>query len=129
LGKALYQNKKFHGESYNFGPKAEQSKRVLDLIDDLNKYLEMMSLSSAYKIIDNIPFHEAGLLKLNCDKALMDLHWTPTLNYREMLNLVGEWYKHYEYEPEYLYRLTEMQIISFEKMAGSLNTTTSFYDR
>ena len=129
LGKALHQNKKFHGESYNFGPKAEQSKKVLELIDDLNQYLEMMSLNSAYKIIDNIPFHEAGLLKLNCDKALMDLHWTPTLNYREMLNLVGEWYKYCEYEPEYLYRLTEMQILSFEKMASSLNTTTSFYDR
>jgi len=121
LGKALHENNKFHGESYNFGPKAEQGKKVVELIKDLFEYFELNRLNSAYKIVGNIPFHEAGLLKLNCDKALMDLKWMPTLDYRETINFVGEWYKNIECQPEELYRLTEMQILKFEKMATSLN--------
>ena len=41
----------------------------------------------------DIPFHEAGLLKLNCDKALLNLRWEPTLLYEECVELTGGWYR------------------------------------
>jgi CDP-glucose 4,6-dehydratase len=37
--------------------------------------------------------NEAGLLKLNCDKALADLSWSPTLKFDETVQLTVDWYK------------------------------------
>ena len=34
-------------------------------------------------------FHEAGLLKLNCDKALKDLNWLPTMQFEETIKKNG----------------------------------------
>ena len=39
--------------------------------------------------------HEAGLLKLNCDKALSELNWQPTLNFAETVRMTVDWYKNY----------------------------------
>ena len=41
----------------------------------------------------NIPFHEASLLKLNVDKALLQLKWQPTLSYDECVDMTGGWYR------------------------------------
>ena len=37
--------------------------------------------------------YEAGLLKLNCDKALMHHRWLPTLNFEQTVRMTTEWYK------------------------------------
>ena len=37
-------------------------------------------------------FHEAGLLKLSCDKALSYLGWTPVLNFDETMQITAEWF-------------------------------------
>jgi len=34
-------------------------------------------------------------LKLNCDKALFGLQWTPTLQFEETVELTVKWYKQY----------------------------------
>ena len=44
---------------------------------------------------DQQNFYEAGLLKLNCDKALFELNWKPTLTFEETVKITVEWYKHY----------------------------------
>lgn len=67
LGLELYEN--LHGEAFNFGPRAEQNHTVEELLIDLSKYWD-------FKVTGNIPFHEAGLLKLNCDKALFYQIWS-----------------------------------------------------
>lgn len=38
---------------------------------------------------------EATLLKLSCDKALVDLGWTAVLSFEETVRLTGEWYRQY----------------------------------
>jgi hypothetical protein len=38
-----------------------------------------------FEITDNIKFHEASLLKLNCDKALSYLKWDSTLKYSQTI--------------------------------------------
>ena len=40
-------------------------------------------------------YHEAGLLKLNCDKALHLLNWKSTLNFNQTAKWTAEWYKNY----------------------------------
>ena len=110
-----------HGESYNFGPKSEQNRTVLQLLEDLSKYWEFDNNSDKYKVIDNIPFHEAGLLKLNCDKALFHLKWEANLHYDECVRLVSEWYYSFYKKDEDMFNLTLEQISHYEDIALERN--------
>lgn len=92
LGQGLVNDSSNHGEQYNFGPRAEQNHTVKDLLSDLSKYWDFNDINDAYAVTDNIPFHEAGLLKLNCDKALFNLKWEANLNYVQCIKFVSEWY-------------------------------------
>ena len=63
-------------------------------------------------------FHEAGLLKLNCDKALAQLNWMPTLTFEETVRFTVDWYKNY-YENKYenLFEYTVLQIEEYTNLA------------
>ena len=92
LAVELVNNNFLHGEAFNFGPKSEQNRKVIELIDDISKYWKKNKNDKLYSISQNIKFSEAGLLKLNCDKALSHLNWEPTLNYEETIDFVSSWY-------------------------------------
>lgn len=77
-------------EAYNFGPSASQDRSVEDLVKELAIYFDGFSWEFEYA--NEHSFHEAGLLKLNCDKALVDLLWTPTLDFEQTVRLTAEWY-------------------------------------
>lgn len=110
LGQWLYEGKSENGEAYNFGPKAEQTKTVFELTQDLAEKWGL-DKENASKLTGNIPFKEANLLKLNCDKALAFLHWHSTLNYDECVSIIAEWYKtYYENQDSDMYALTVKQI-------------------
>jgi CDP-glucose 4,6-dehydratase len=121
LGCALTENRDLSGESFNFGPRSEQNRTVLELLGDLSQYWDFADSSDAYEVTGNIPFHEAGLLKLNCDKALFHLRWEATLNYRDCVKLVSEWYYSYYREERDMYRMTLDQIDIYEKTAMRLD--------
>ena len=62
--------------------------------------------------------HEAGLLKLNCDKALFDLQWQPTLQFEETVRLTVEWYKaFYEQKPQSMFEFSILQIAEYTQLA------------
>ena len=110
LGWFLSEQKVNNGEVFNFGPKAEQTKTVYELTQDLAEKWEL-NKENASKLTDNIPFEEATLLKLNCDKALAYLEWHSTLSYDLCIQFIAEWYKSfYEQQDVEMYRLTEKQI-------------------
>jgi CDP-glucose 4,6-dehydratase len=119
LGADLYQRADLHGESFNFGPKAESPITVEKLIKDLGVTWEESSFSCSYEVVDRVPFNEAGLLKLNCDKALFHLSWQATLTYKECIDYVGLWYLKYYSGEEKMRDLTVRQIKDFENR-GSL---------
>lgn len=110
LGWYLYENKCDNGEPFNFGPRAEQTKTVFELTQDLA--IEWgLNKDNAAKLTGNIPFKEASLLKLNCDKALAYLNWHSTLHYEQCVHLIAEWYKAFYLEKNAaMYALTESQI-------------------
>lgn len=81
------------GESFNFGPKVEQSRTVLELVGDLATIWGFGEHGAAYDCADAPPFEEAGLLRLNCDKALLKLKWEATLSYSECVSMTGSWYR------------------------------------
>jgi len=117
LGSELYFNDSLHGEAFNFGPRAEQNHTVKQLLEDLSKYWQIDKLENAFKITDNIPFHEAGLLKLNCDKALFYLKWQANLEYKDTIRFTGEWYYNFYNTNTNIADKTLEQIIEYEGMA------------
>lgn len=110
LGWYLHENLSENGEPYNFGPRAEQTKTVFELTQDLATEWGLDPTKAA-KITGNVPFKEATLLKLNCDKALAYLHWHSTLHYEQCVHLIAEWYKAFYVERcDDMYALTVRQI-------------------
>ena len=118
LGKVLYKDDSFHGEAYNFGPRAEQNRTVEDLLIDLSKYWHFQTPSEAYKVTGNIPFHEAGLLKLSCDKALGYLKWQSSLEYTQTIRFTSEWYYDFYKNSADMYAKTMEQIAEYEEIAN-----------
>lgn len=116
-GQFLYEGQVDNGEIFNFGPRAEQTKTVLELVQDLAT-LWGIKKEKAVVITDNIPFKEATLLKLNCDKALVFLNWHSTLHYEECVNFIANWYKaYYNHKGTDMYTLTRSQIESYIEKA------------
>lgn len=125
LGMALKENNKLNGEAFNFGPRAEQNMTVIQLLDDLRQFWGLSHPEDAYKITGDIPFHEAGLLKLNCDKALFYLQWEATLKYSEMIKFIGDWYVAYYSRDCDMFEKTVEQITEYEIKAKNHNRVWS----
>jgi CDP-glucose 4,6-dehydratase len=117
LGATLAAGPKLHGEAFNFGPRAEQNRTVIDLIGDLAEGWVESDRFRAATVVETAPFHEAGLLKLNCDKALAHLKWEPNLAYEETIRFVRDWYVRYYAGQGEMYRYTQEQIEEFEMLA------------
>ena len=117
LGMKLLVDDKFDGEAFNFGPRAEQNRSVADLISSMSVYWKLPRQNSAYVITDELPFKEAGLLKLNCDKALFHLKWDATLDYEATIKFTGEWYSNYFSSDIDMRDVTRQQIIQYENHA------------
>jgi len=121
LGQYLAEGKTQNGEPFNFGPRAEQTKTVLQLVRDLADLWEL-DKDTVVKLTGDIPFHEATLLKLNCDKALSFLDWHSTLHYEECINFIADWYKAYYFGNHHnMYKLTQDQIEKYTSSAANQN--------
>ena len=118
LAQALAMAATHHGEAFNFGPRAGQTHTVLQLMEDLARLWGFSSGDEAYEILERQSFHEAGLLKLNCDKALLALRWTPTLGYRECVGMTGDWYRAVLRNGAEARSLTLAQIARYETVAA-----------
>ena len=92
----LTENKvNIHGEPFNIGPNADQNHTVLELLQSVSQYWKSVKLKEHFEIEQSKAFHEAGLLKLNCDKALFYLQWKPVLDFEATARLTGEWYNYF----------------------------------
>jgi CDP-glucose 4,6-dehydratase len=107
-----------HGEAFNFGPCAERSRTVRELLDDLARLWGFPAGAEAYEVLEHSPFREAGLLKLNCDKAWSALGWASTLTYRECVGMTGEWYRAVLRDGADARRLSLAQIAEYESLAA-----------
>jgi CDP-glucose 4,6-dehydratase len=117
LAQALSTDEALNGESFNFGPRGEQNATVVELLRDLAKVWGFDAPEHSYAVIDNVPFHEAGLLKLNVDKALLRLRWRPNLTYDECVDLTGSWYRRVVRDGEDPYAVTQGHIDRYLALA------------
>lgn len=116
LGQSLADGSVQNGEAFNFGPRAEQTKTVKQLVEDIARRWGM-NAENCVKVTGQVPFNEATLLKLNCDKALAYLGWHSTLVYRETVEFVTDWYKKFYNGDKDLYETTIAQIDTYVEKA------------
>ena len=116
----LYENDSLHGESFNFGPSSHSNFSVLNLAQEMSKYWDKVAWIDESHL--NINQYEAGLLKLNCDKALHYLNWRSILSFNETVKITAEWYKSYYLNPEQIYKVTQAQISQYMTIAEENNT-------
>lgn len=117
LAAHLVENK-FDGEVFNFGPNNNKSNTVIELIKDLSFKWFDNNLDSFEVENQNLPFDEAKLLKLNCDKALYHLKWHSTLNYAQTSQFVSSWYFQYYHTKSSILEFTYKQIKDFTDIAN-----------
>lgn len=116
LAAELSERPELHGEAFNFGPPAEAVNPVRDVVVALKRHLPGLDLT-----IDESQahFHEAGLLKLSCDKALSYLGWTPVLDFDETMETSGTWFaRFYEDGADNIRRVTEAQLENYTDLAS-----------
>ena len=118
LGAHMARTRRADGDSYNFGPRAEQNHTVVELLADLGRIWGFQRGDEAFEITGDVPFHEAGLLKLNCDKALLELGWEPTLSYEECMSMTGLWYRQVLKDGVPAGELTFQQIAEYERLGA-----------
>jgi CDP-glucose 4,6-dehydratase len=113
----LWNEGNLNGESYNFGPPAQNNITVMELLKKLGKSWNLDDSEDLYIQTGELKFHEAGLLQLNCDKALYDFKWQPTLDIQELIEFTGDWYYNYYHNQEDVVDFTTNQIFSYEQKA------------
>lgn len=107
-GKAL------HGESFNFGPSERVNESVGELLTAMGQYWpgKIWNDCSDPATIQK----EAGLLKLNCDKARFRLEWNATLLLQETVQMTVDWYRTYYEQLSDMQAFTLGQIDSYENL-------------
>jgi CDP-glucose 4,6-dehydratase len=92
LGAMLSQYPQKYSGAWNFGPDDSSHLTVAEMADRLIMYWGDGAWDD---LSDPKAFHEANLLKLNCDKAHAELHWHSALTIDECLQMTAEWYKEF----------------------------------
>jgi len=115
-GLALSKEARIDGEAFNFGPPTDRNYTVIDL---LRKLAERWTPEAKDIVtIEESDFYEAGLLKLNIDKALYYLNWRPTLDFQQTADTTCDWYKNYYQQRDTDVReFTEGQISAYVREA------------
>jgi CDP-glucose 4,6-dehydratase len=112
---SLYQALELHGESFNFGPLAQQNHSVSDLVEEMAKYWDKVKWTDHSD--KSIAPYESGLLKLNCDKALHYLNWHAVMNFEETVKMTAQWYKAYYQNEKQMSSVTSSQILTYTEFA------------
>jgi CDP-glucose 4,6-dehydratase len=116
LGSNLSLSEINHGQAYNFGPSSNHNYSVGQLITEISKSWDRAKWRDTSDSEDHV--HEAGLLKLNCDKALFDLDWRPVLDFYETVKMTADWYKnYYGNNDSSMYDFSLAQIRKYAKLA------------
>ena len=117
LGTKVLNDNNLNGEPFNFGPDPSQDITVKKLLQNLAEIWGWNESDNAIKINQSKPiFKEAGLLKLNCDKAKNLINWESNLNFNEALIYISKWYEKYFSSSDNMYDITLEQIDKYEKI-------------
>ena len=101
VGQKLLEEKVSFGEAWNFGPSDEGSICVEEVILHVKQHWDKID----YEINrDPNQLHEANLLKLDCSKAHIKLHWKDVWDSKKTFEKTVKWYKAFYEKNEILTR-------------------------
>ena len=110
LAVILKKNKKVNGEAFNFGPRIEKKREVINVVKAMQKYWPRSKIIVKKEKI----FKESKLLQLNSAKAKKILKWNCNMNLKQTINLTINWYKKYYFSPQNLFSYSMQQIKNYE---------------
>jgi len=115
LAERLYDDSSSYAEAWNFGPDDDDAKPVEWLA---NRVCDLWGASASWSNVSDISQpHEAGFLRLNCDKAKTRLGWQPRMNLEQALTWTVDWYRCFQRGDD-VRELTEIQISNYEDGKG-----------
>jgi CDP-glucose 4,6-dehydratase len=124
LAQNLYSGEDYCGEAYNFGPSSDDNYSVMKLIDEMSKHWSNIKWNDVSESPEGL--HEAGLLKLNCDKALHDLGWKSALQFGDTVAFTVDWYKEfYKNRDQSMYEFTVNQIETYMQISSAKKIRSS----
>ena len=101
-----------NGEAFNFGPKINQNKTVIQLVKEMKTHWKKVK----WKIKkDKTKKKESKLLKLNSLKSKKVLSWEPVLTFKDSVKLTTLWYKNYYSKKIDCFSLSSKQLFFYEK--------------
>lgn len=117
-GEQLAQSDKLNGEAFNFGPPSDQVFSVKEVLDAIAENWKL-SPGKEWVKVETGNFHEAGLLKLSCEKANLHLKWWPVLNFEETMAFTASWYwEYYNKGASDILQFTKKQITDYVTLAS-----------
>lgn len=90
MAEKMVQGREGMSDSYNFGPISAAPRTVFEVAE---KVVEVIGSGSVVSAHDPQAPHEAGLLGLNCERALGELNWSPRWGFDETILKTASWYK------------------------------------
>jgi CDP-glucose 4,6-dehydratase len=117
LAVRLSENSEKYSGGWNFGPADSSARCVSDLVKEMIKVWgsgEWVDISDK----NDPKLHEAGWLRLSCEKARTMLPWTAVLSFEENIGLTAKWYKYfYEYPKTNMYQFCAHQVREYTEIA------------
>jgi len=110
LGEKLLKSPLLYSSAYNFGPHLDDAMPVSAMVDLAIKAWGSGNFKNTSA--EHQP-HEAGLLKLDINKASVELGWSPKYNAQTAIDKTIAWYKNYVTNPEEVINFTENQVKDF----------------
>jgi len=105
-------------EGWNFGPRQESEKTVGELVD---AFIRVWGTGAWRDVSHPNQLHEAGILKLNTEKASRKLNWHPTWTFDTMLAHTAQWYQRMPHEDTRARCLADIEIYEQEAAATGTN--------
>ena len=95
-------------KAFNYGPAVESQVSVEELISEFSRHIPIHGPIFSSSIDTN----ESRLLSLNSKLAMDNLSWSPTMNFKESVELTANWYRA-NHEGGNPYKLTQSQILDW----------------
>ncbi|PTR01573.1 CDP-glucose 4,6-dehydratase [Mucilaginibacter yixingensis] len=110
LGAKLNTHPQQFAQAYNFGPVVTDALPVSKMVE-----MAIQAWGSGEYFINQSPNqpHEAGLLKLDINRAAGQLSWLPQYNALEAVENTIQWYKQFYEHRQHIIKFTEQQIGQF----------------
>ncbi len=108
----LNNNNKINGHAFNFGPKSEKNREVINVVNSMSNRWS----KSQWIVKKDFNLKESNLLQLNSKKAKKFINWECKLNLYQSIKLTTDWYQVFYKDKKKILPLSIKQIEKFDKL-------------